>query len=110
MSKAISRSASGSRRGSSTSRDSRTLPTKHAIFFIAGGQAFGELCNPETRNSLVARRSSAFAKHQAIPVDARNAFAIKSNLLDSETQFKKGIKLMKAGQYADALEQLHFRL
>lgn len=76
--------------------------------FIAGGQAFGELQNPETRNSLVARRSSAFAKHQAIPVDARNAFAIKSNLLDSETQFKKGIKLMKAGQYADALEQLQF--
>jgi len=76
--------------------------------FIAGGQAFGELCNPETRNSLIGRRGSAFAKHQAIPEEARNAFTIKSNLLDSETQFKKGIKLMKAGQYADALEQLQF--
>ena len=76
--------------------------------FIAGGQAFGELCNPETRNSLVARRSSAFTKHQAIPEEARNAFAIKSNLLDSETQFKKGIKLMEAGKFAEALEQLQF--
>ena len=76
--------------------------------FIAGGQAFGELCNPETRNSLVARRSSAFTKHQAIPEEARNAFAIKSNLLDSETQFRKGIKLMEAGQFAEALELLQF--
>lgn len=76
--------------------------------FIAGGQAFGELCNPETRNSLVARRSSAFTKHQAIPEEARNAFAIKSNLLDSETQFKKGIELMEAGKFAEALEQLQF--
>ena len=85
-----------------------TFIDKARDLFIAGGQAFGDLCNPETRNSLIGRRGSAFAKHQAIPEEARNAFAIKSNLLDSETQFKKGIKLMKAGQYADALEQLQF--
>ncbi len=85
-----------------------TLIDKAHDLFIAGGQAFGELCNPETRNSLVARRSSAFTKHQAIPEEARNAFAIKSNLLDSETQFKKGIKLMEAGNFAEALEQLQF--
>ena len=87
----------------------QSFTDKARDLFIAGGQAFGELCNPETRNSLVARRSSAFTqRHQAIPEEARNAFAIKSDLLDSETQFKKGIELMKAGQYADALEQLQF--
>jgi len=84
------------------------LADKARDLFIAGGRGFGELCDPETRKSLVARRNSAFARHQIHPEEARNAFAIKSNLLDSETQFKKGIKLMKAGEYAQALEQLQF--
>jgi tetratricopeptide (TPR) repeat protein len=84
-----------------------SLTEKARDLFIAGGRAFGELCNPETRNSLIARRNSAF-KEKLVPEDARNAFAIKSNLLDSETQFKKGIELMKAGNYADAIEQLQF--
>ena len=84
-----------------------SLVEKANDVFIAGGRAFGELCNPETRNSLVARRNSAF-KEKLVPEEARNAFAIKSNLLDSETQFDKGIKLMKDGQYADAIEQLQF--
>ena len=84
-----------------------SLTEKARDLFIAGGRAFGELCNPETRNSLVARRNSAF-KEKLVPEEARNAFAIKSNLLDSETQFNKGVELMKEGQYADAIEQLQF--
>ncbi len=84
-----------------------SLTEKARDLFIAGGRAFGELCNPKTRNSLVARRNSAF-KEKLVPEEARNAFAIKSNLLDSETQFNKGVELMKEGQYADAIEQLQF--
>jgi hypothetical protein len=84
-----------------------SLKEKARDVFIAGGHAFGELCNPETRNSLMARRNSAF-KEKLVPEEARNAFAIKSNLLDSETQFKKGIQFMKAGNYVDAIEQLQF--
>lgn len=84
-----------------------SLMEKASELFIAGGRAFGELCNPETRNSLVARRNSAL-KEKLVPEEARNAFAIKSNLLDSETQFNKGIELMKAGDFADAIEQLQF--
>lgn len=83
------------------------LQEKARDLFVAGGRAFGELCNPETRKSLIARRNSAF-KEKLVPEEARNAFAIKSNLLDSETQFKKGIKLMQAGKYAEAIEQLQF--
>ena len=75
--------------------------------FLAVGRAFGELNNPETRKSLEARRTSRF-QQQAIPEDARSAFAIKSNLLDSETQFKKGIEQVKAGQYGEAVELLQF--
>lgn len=84
-----------------------SLMEKMRDLFIAGGRAFGELCNPETRDSLVARRNRAF-KEKLVPEDARNAFTIKSNLLDSETQFNKGIELMKAGEFADAIEQLQF--
>lgn len=84
-----------------------SLQEKARDLFVAGGRAFGELCNPETRKSLIARRNSAF-KEKLVPEEARNAFAIKSNLLDSETQFKKGIKLMQAGKYAEAIEQLQF--
>ena len=84
-----------------------SLMEKVRDLFIAGGRAFGELCNPETRKSLVARRNSAF-KTKLVPEEARNAFAIKSNLLDSETQFNKGIELLNEGKYADAIEQLQF--
>ena len=75
--------------------------------FLAAARAFGELNNPETRKSVEARRSSGFQKN-VIPEDARNAFAIKSNLLDSETQFKKGLAQMEAGRYQDAVELLQF--
>jgi len=74
--------------------------------FIAGGQAFGEMCDPEKRKSILARRSNL--TKNLVPEDARNAFAIKSTLLDSETQFAKGIEQMKAGQYADAIDLLQF--
>ena len=84
-----------------------SLMEKARDLFIAGGRAFGELCNPETRNSLVARRNRAF-EEKLVPEEARNAFTIKSTLLDSETQFNKGIELMKEGLYADAIEQLQF--
>lgn len=83
-----------------------SLFEKARDLFIAGGRAFGELCNPETRNSLIARRQSAIGER--VNVDARNAFAIKSNLLDSETQFHKGIAAMGNGSYAEALDFLQF--
>jgi len=88
------------------SADLQAMEEKARDLFIAGGRAFGELSNPETRNSLIGRRQSRF--RQLGSEEARNAFAIKSNLLDSETQFAKGIALVKQGKYADALEFLQF--
>jgi hypothetical protein len=84
----------------------QNMEEKARDLFVAGGRAFGELVNPETRNSLVARRNSRF--RQLSTEEARNAFAIKSNLLDSETQFRKGLELMKQGKYGEALELLQF--
>ncbi len=88
------------------SPDLQAMEEKARDLFIAGGRAFGELSNPETRNSLLGRRQSRF--RQLSSEEARNAFAIKSNLLDSETQFAKGMALVKEGKYADALELLQF--
>jgi len=88
------------------SPDLQAMEEKARELFIAGGRAFGELSNPETRNSLIGRRQSRF--RQLSSEEARSAFAIKSNLLDSETQFAKGIALMKQGKYAEALELLQF--
>ena len=80
---------------------------KSRDLFLAGGRAFGELQDPEKRKSLVHRRSSRFQDRLSSD-EARDAFAIKSNLLDSETQYKKGLELMNAGNYAEAVEQLQF--
>ncbi len=88
------------------SPDLQAMEEKARDLFIAGGRAFGELSNSETRNSLLGRRQSRF--RQLSSEEARNAFAIKSNLLDSETQFKKGMALVKQGKYADALDLLQF--
>ena len=85
----------------------KNLEEKARDLFVAGGHAFGELVNPETRNSLIGRRNSRF-QNRLSTEEARNAFAIKSNLLDSETQFAKGMALMKQSKYQEALELLQF--
>ena len=84
----------------------QNMKEKARDLFIAAGHAFGELSNPETKNSLVARRNSKF--RQLSSEEAREAFAIKSNLLDADEQFKKGMLLVEAGKFADAIEQLQF--
>lgn len=84
----------------------QNMHDKARDLFIAGGKAFGELMNPETRNSAIARRNNKLKELGS--EEARNAFKIKSDLLDAETQFKRGLALMQAQKYADAIEQLAF--
>ena len=86
--------------------DLANMHDKARDLFVAGGKAFGELMNPETRNSAIARRNNRLKELST--ADARNAFKIKSNLLDAETQFKRGLELVNAQKYAEALEQLAF--
>ncbi len=74
--------------------------------FLAGGRAFGELNDPESRNSLIARRQNLLGPKTV--EFSRDQFLIKSDLLDSETQFKKGKDLMEQGKYHDAIQQLQF--
>ncbi len=84
----------------------RSLTEKAEDMFLAGGMAFGELCDAERRNALIQRRENLRSEQQKKPDP--NRFAIKSELLDSERQFKKGKALMQAGQYREAFMQLKF--
>ena len=84
------------------------LIEKAQDLFIAGGVAFGELSDPERRNSLIARRQNLIAERQGQHASARDQFEIQTDLLDSDVQFKKGQALMLAGNHNEALEQLEF--
>ncbi|MEM1182498.1 MAG: DUF4388 domain-containing protein [Acidobacteriota bacterium] len=74
--------------------------------FLAGGQAFAELSDVDKRNALIMRRKLLREEKNKRP--AADRFAIKSDLLDSELQFKKGKSLMAQAKYKDALKQLQF--
>ena len=84
------------------------LVEKAQDLFIAGGRAFGELTDPERRNSLIARRQNLIAERQGQQANGRDQFAIQTDLLDSNVQFKKGQALMLAGNHNEALELLEF--
>lgn len=83
-----------------------SLVEKAQDLFIAGGQAFGELCDVERRNALIQRRRTL--REEKAKKASADRFVIKSDLLDSETQFKKGKHLMQQGNYSEALKQLEF--
>jgi hypothetical protein len=82
------------------------LSDKARDLFMAGARAFAELYDSQRRSSLIAQRRSLLTT-QTVELN-RDQFLIKSELLDSETQFKKGKKLMEAKRYKDAIEQLQF--
>jgi len=84
----------------------KSLVEKAEDLFFAGGRAFGELCDREQRNTLILRRRNLRLEAKKGP--ARERFAIKSQLLDPEAQFKKGKALMDAGKFRDAEQQLQF--
>ena len=83
-----------------------SVKEKAQDLFLAGGQAFAELSDVEKRNALITRRRRLREERAKKPTADR--FAIKSDLLDSELQFKKGKSLMTQGKYKEALKQLQF--
>ena len=82
------------------------LVEKAEEVFLAGARAFGELTDTERRNALAMRRKRLREEKAGKPQTDR--FAIKSELLDSEFQFKKGQALMAAGRFKEARNQLQF--
>jgi hypothetical protein len=73
--------------------------------FLAGARAFAELMDVEQRNTLLFRRRTLREERARKPAAS---FAIKTDLLDAESQYKKGKALMDGEKYREALMLLEF--
>lgn len=75
------------------------------LLFLKAAQAYAELRHSESRGALIHRRK-VLRDQKA---DRKKAeFSIKTDLLDSEEQFKKGLVLAEQGELGKALELLEF--
>jgi hypothetical protein len=86
--------------------DLQAMEERARDLFLAGARAFAELSDTEQRNTLLFRRKTLRDERARRP--AADSFAIKTDLLDSELQFKKGLALLQAGKYRDAEMLLEF--
>ncbi len=75
------------------------------LLFLKAARAYAELSNSESRGSLIHRRK-VLRDQEAERKKAK--FAIETDLLDSEEQFKKGLALAERGDLGKALELLEF--
>lgn len=83
----------------------RGVADKARDLFLAGARAYGTLADPEQRTNLLDRRRVLRERTSALPPPD---YAIKTDLLDPDVQFQKGVALAEAGQYLDAITQLEF--
>jgi tetratricopeptide (TPR) repeat protein len=81
-----------------------SLAEKAEELFLAGARAFGALSDPDQRSTLINRRKNRDGKSRKNP----HAFAIKTDLLDADAQFKKGLAQKKAGNFSEAVKMLEF--
>lgn len=77
--------------------------------FLAGARAYAQLCDPERRRALIAARERPGPPPAAATAAAaRDVFRVETRLLDPETQFRAGMKLVADGRHARAIEQLEY--
>jgi hypothetical protein len=91
--------------GRFASPDLAPVAEKAREVFLALARSYGELADLELRKILVGRRRTL--REQAAlrpPPD----FTIKTDLLDPDVQYKKGVALAEAGHFREALQQLEF--
>jgi hypothetical protein len=81
------------------------LAEKARDLFLTGARAYAELADAEQRNTLLFRRKTLREERARRPTAS---FAIKTDLLDSESQYKKGKTLMDTGKHREALMLLEF--
>jgi hypothetical protein len=85
--------------------DPPELAEKARDLFLAAARAYAELSDSEQRGTLLFRRKTLREERAKRPAAS---FAIKTDLLDSEAQYKKGRALMDTGKVRDALQFLEF--
>jgi hypothetical protein len=94
-----------SRRFAPWTLDQPDLEEKARDLFLAAARAFAELSDGEQRGTLIFRRKTLREERARRPAAS---FAIKTDLLDSESQYKKGKALMEGGKVREALMLLEF--
>lgn len=72
--------------------------------FYAGARAFAELMDTEQRNTLLYRRKVLRDEKKKGP----SGFQIKTDLLDPEKQYEKGLALLEEGNPREAADVLEF--
>lgn len=86
-------------------KDLAPIAEKARDVFLGLARAYGELADPELRGILTGRRRTLREEAKARPAPD---FTIKTDLLDPDVQYKKGVSLKAAGNFRDALTQLQF--
>ncbi len=94
-----------SRRFAPWDLDPPDLSEKARDLFLAGARAYAELSDREQRGTLLFRRKTLREERARKPAAS---FAIKTDLLDAEAQYKKGKALMDTGKVREALMLLEF--
>lgn len=83
-----------------------SLAEKARDLFLAGANAYAELADNARRGALVYRRKTL--REEAERKSREPYFQIKTDLLDPETQYKKGVALRDSGKLKAALQQFEF--
>lgn len=85
--------------------DLRAMEERVRDLFLAVARSFAELADTEQRNTLLFRRKTLREERER----KKASFGgIKTDLLDSEAQFKKGLALVEAGKHREAIQYLEF--
>jgi tetratricopeptide (TPR) repeat protein len=85
--------------------DAGDLSEKARDLFLAGARAYSEISDREQRETLLFRRKTLREERAR---KAPSMHQIKTDLLDSEAQFKKGKAALEAGRHKEALMLLEF--
>jgi len=80
------------------------LAEKACELFLSGSRAYAEVADAEQRHTLIFRRRTLREERARRPVEV----GIKTDLLDPQAQFRKGIALRDGGKYREAVLQLEF--
>jgi len=82
------------------------LEEKARELFAAGARAYAQLADPEQRGTILFRRKTLREGADRRPDPDR--FKIKTDLLDTESQFRKAQAHLEGGRFRDAIQLLEF--
>jgi tetratricopeptide (TPR) repeat protein len=86
-----------------------SLLDKARDLFLSGACAYAVLIEPEERKRLIARRKRQREEAERKKKEAAaDSFKIRTDLLDSEVQYKKGRALAQKGMFQEALRFFEF--